>query len=314
MWEAIPFLVLLQISVFKFIFCVISRLKPIRQMEGSDKTRHASPGRRKAELSEPVVIERRSNCLVVRLNRPASLNAFTVGMHQALLAAIASAKTDPQLRSVVLTGAGRAFCAGQDLQESMAADGPISDLGEHLDRFYNPLIRALRDLPIPVIAAVNGVAAGAGASLAFACDIVVAARSARFVQSFSKIGLVPDSGATWTLPRLVGPLRARAMTLLGEPLDAQTALAWGLVWSVVDDDALLDAALAVADRLAALPPTGLALTKQALDAAMEVSLDRQLDTERDLQSKAGASADHREAVRAFVEKRAPVFASGSTTS
>ena len=265
-------------------------------------------------MPDPVTTERIRHCLVIRLNRPASMNAFTIDMHQALIRVLGAAKDDPDLRSIILTGAGRAFCAGQDLQESMAPDGPIADLGEHLDHFYNPLIRALRSLHLPVIAAVNGVAAGAGSSLALACDIVVAARSARFVQSFSKIGLVPDSGATWLLPRVVGSLRARAMTLLGDALDAPTAHAWGLVWSVVEDEILLDAAMAIADRLAALPPVGLALTKQALDESMDVSLDRQLDVERDLQSVAGASANHREAVRAFVEKRAPVFKIGNTAS
>lgn len=265
-------------------------------------------------MPDPVTTERIRNCLVIRLNRPTSMNAFTVDMHEALIRTLGAARDDADLRSVILTGAGRAFCAGQDLQESIDPEGPIADLGDHLDRFYNPLIRVLRSLPLPVIAAVNGVAAGAGSSLALACDIVVAARSARFVQSFSKIGLVPDSGATWLLPRMAGPLRARAMTLLGDVLDAPTAHAWGLVWSVVEDEALLDAAMEIADRLAALPPDGLALTKQALDASMDVSLDRQLEIERDLQRVAGASMHHREAVRAFVEKRAPVFKLGNMAS
>lgn len=278
-------------------------------MIGRDAARHSSFLVREEEgrMSDTVIAEHRRHCMVVRLNRPASLNAFTVEMHEALIATLASARSDPELRSVILTGAGRAFCAGQDLQESLDPKGLISDLGQHLERFYNPLVRAVRDLPIPAIAAVNGVAAGAGSSLALACDIVLAGRSARFVQSFSRIGLIPDSGGTWLLPRLVGPIRARAMALLGDPVDAPTALAWGLVWSVVEDSALLGAAMAVADRLAKLPPAGLKLTKQALDAAMDVSFDRQLDIERDLQSVAGSSEHHREAVRAFIEKREPVF-------
>ena len=259
------------------------------------------------ESINAVIIEPRDRCAIVRLNRPASLNALTVPMLRQLLAFLTSVEDDPEIRSVVLTGVGRAFCAGQDLRESMDPDGPIKDHGEHLDRVYNPLIRKLRSLPIPVIAAVNGTAAGAGASLAFACDIVVAARSASFIQSFSRIGLVPDSGATWILPRLAGLHRARAMVLLGDSLDAETAHSWGLVWSVVDEERLLDAALAIAGRIAALPPTGLALTKKALDQAMTTSLDQQLDVERGLQSAAGASSDHQEAVRAFIEKRAPVF-------
>jgi len=235
------------------------------------------------------------------------MNAFTIGMHGELAAALELAK-DETLRSVILTGNGRAFCAGQDLQETLAKDSPISDFGDHLDRYYNPLVRAIRALPIPVLAAVNGVAAGAGANLAFACDIVIAARSARFIQSFAKIGLVPDSGGTWLLPRLVGPHRARALAMLGEPLDAETARQWGLVWNVVDDETVLDATLAVANKLAALPPSGLALIKQALDDAMGTSFDEQLDVESKLQRVAGALPDHREGVRAFIEKRAPNFA------
>ena len=264
-------------------------------------------------MTELVIVERNGDCLVIKLNRPASMNAFTIGMHGELAAALELAK-DETLRSVILTGNGRAFCAGQDLQETLAKDSPISDFGDHLDRYYNPLVRAIRALPIPVLAAVNGVAAGAGANLAFACDIVIAARSARFIQSFAKIGLVPDSGGTWLLPRLVGPHRARALAMLGEPLDAETARQWGLVWNVVDDETVLDATLAVANKLAALPPSGLALIKQALDDAMGTSFDEQLDVESKLQRVAGALPDHREGVRAFIEKRAPNFAPRNSAS
>lgn len=202
-------------------------------------------------------------------------------------------------RSRLLCGAGS--------REASDPNGPIDDLGVHLENTYNRLVRTIRRLPIPVIAAVNGVAAGAGANIALACDIVLAGRSAKFVQSFSKISLVPDSGGTWTLPRLVGPQRARALALLGDAITAEQAQTFGLVWQVVDDTALRDAALAMAERFAALPPEGLKLTKQALDTAMETTFDRQLDIERDLQSLAGQSADNKEAVTAFLEKRAPVF-------
>jgi len=265
-------------------------------------------------LSDPVIVDRQEQCLVVTLNRPESLNAFTVEMHQQLMAALNSVENDPAIRGVILTGAGRAFCAGQDLQESQEAAGSSPDLGAVIERYYNPLVRRLQHLPVPVIGAINGVAAGAGASLAFACDIVIAAQSARFIQSFSKIGLVPDSGATWTLPRLVGSHRARALTMLGTPLDAATALNWGLVWEVVENDAVLDSAKAIIEKLSAFPPTGLALTKKALHAALTATLDEQLDLERDLQSQAGSSPDHLEGVRAFIEKRAPVFTTGNKTS
>ncbi len=259
-------------------------------------------------MSESVVMTRRGHSLVIQLNRPGRMNAFTVEMHRSLLAALQSIEDDASIRCIVITGAGAAFCAGQDLGEAALVNGPIGSLGDHLDRFYNPLIRTLRSLQIPVIAAVNGVAAGAGASLALTCDIVVASRSARFIQSFTRIGLVPDSGATWLLPRLVGPQRARAMILLGDPVDAETALQWGLVWALFDDDQLVDAALALAERLAALPRLGLSLAKQALNGAFDATLDRQLDVERDLQTLAGASPDYREALSAFLEKRAPVYA------
>ncbi len=258
---------------------------------------------------DPLVLtEQVGSCVIITLNRPDALNSFTVDMHAALHDAIESAGNDPQVRSIILTGAGRGFCAGQDLAEATDSDGPIDDLGVHLERTYNRLVRTIRRLPVPVIAAVNGVAAGAGANIALVCDIVLAGKSAKFIQSFSKISLVPDSGGTWTLPRLVGPHRARALALLGDALSAEQARDFGLVWQVAEDDELRDAALAIADRLAALPPEGLMLTKQALDTAMETTFDRQLDIERDLQSRAGQSADNAEAVAAFLEKRTPVFA------
>jgi len=263
-------------------------------------------------LDSVVLTERVGSCVIVTMNRPEALNSFTVDMHRELHDAIESAGRDPQVRSIILTGAGRGFCAGQDLAEATDPDGPIGDLGEHLEQTYNRLVRTIRRLRVPVIAAVNGVAAGAGANIALVCDIILAGRSAKFVQSFSKISLVPDSGGTWTLPRLVGPHRARALTLLGDALSAEQAKEFGLVWQVTEDDGLREAALVIAERLAALPPEGLMLTKQALDTAMETTFDRQLDIERDLQSRAGQSADNAEAVSAFLEKRKPDFSAKGT--
>jgi len=255
-------------------------------------------------LSESVVHERHGDCLLITLNRPDRLNSFTVDMHESLSSILSVADEDETLTSVILTGAGRAFCAGQDLQESSNPNGPIKDLGEHLTKYYNPLIRKIGGMKLPVITAVNGAAAGAGASLALSGDIVLAARSAKFVQAFTRIGLVPDSGATWMLPRLVGPQRAAAMLLLNEDIDAEKALRWGLVWSIEDDDHLLDAAFAIAGRLSAQPRSGLALTKQALQQARDNSLSEQLEVESRLQSIAGATPEYREAVESFFTVRA----------
>jgi len=264
-------------------------------------------------LSQTVQTETMGQCRIIRLNRPDSLNSFTIELHQALIAALRAAGKDETLRSVILTGAGRAFCAGQDLQESSAATGKIGEIGDHLRNHYNPLVRTIRELPIPVISAVNGVAAGAGMSLALSCDVAVAAKSARFMPSFTKIGLVPDSGATWMLPRLVGPMRARLMALLCEPVDAETALSWGLVTAVAEDDKLLDTALEYAQRFAALPPSGITLTKQALEDGMDVSFNTQLENECTAQTEAGKSPHHAEAVAAFIEKRPPVFTPGKAS-
>jgi len=209
---------------------------------------------------------------------------------------------------VLLTGAGRGFCAGQDLGDRVLGEGDTPpDLGATLERWYNPLVRRIRRLDRPVVCAVNGVAAGAGANIALACDIVLAARSASFIQAFARIGLVPDSGGTWLLPRLVGEARARALALLGEKVDAETAAAWGMIWRVVDDERLLEEARALADRLAAGPTRGFALIKRALLESWTNDLDAQLDLERDLQREAGRTEDYREGVRAFVEKRPPRF-------
>jgi len=240
------------------------------------------------------------------LNRPDRLNALTSEMGAALLAALDEAERDPGCRAILLTGAGRGFCAGQDLTEVMPTEAGPPDLGPLLDG-YNVVIRKLRALPIPVVCAVNGVAAGAGANLALACDIVLAAKSASFIQAFAKIGLIPDVGGTWALPRLVSAARARALAILAEPLPAERAAAWGLIWQAVDDDALMPEAQALTARLAQQATVGIALTKRALDAAETNTLDVQLDLERDLQDEAARTPDYAEGVRAFLEKRAPKF-------
>ncbi|MBB3384069.1 MULTISPECIES: 2-(1,2-epoxy-1,2-dihydrophenyl)acetyl-CoA isomerase PaaG [unclassified Rhizobium] len=244
--------------------------------------------------------------LTLTLNRPDKLNSFNEDMHLALRAGFERAHRDVDVRAVLLSGAGRGFSAGQDLGDRDPRSG-TPDLGHTIEIFYNPLLRLIRSLEKPVICAVNGVAAGAGANIAFACDITLAARSARFIQAFAKIGLVPDSGGTWNLPRLIGEARAKALALTAEPLDAETAASWGLIWRAVDDDKLMDEATALATRLAAGPTKGLGLTKRAIQAAATNSLDQQLDFERDLQREAGRSADYAEGVTAFLEKRKPEF-------
>jgi 2-(1,2-epoxy-1,2-dihydrophenyl)acetyl-CoA isomerase len=241
----------------------------------------------------------------ITLDRPDALNALTVAMKQELLGAFRRIGRDRAVRSVVLTGAGRAFCAGQDLRERLEPGAP--SLGEELALRYNPIVRAIRGLPQPVIAAVNGVAAGAGASLAFACDLRIAAEEASFVLAFGRIGLVPDSGATWTLPRLVGAARAAEIALLGDPVRAADALRLGLVTRVVPGDALAAEAAAMAGRLAEGAPIAMTLTKRALAASFDRGLDAALDAEAEAQERAGSSRDHAEGLTAFVEKRAPHF-------
>lgn len=243
----------------------------------------------------------------ITLNRPDKLNSFTAEMHGELAAALDQVVA-ARARVLVLTGAGRGFCAGQDLsQRAMAPGAAPVDLGQTLETTYNPLVRRLRALPFPVVVGVNGVAAGAGANLALTGDLVIAARSARFIQAFSRIGLLPDSGGTWTLPRLVGPARAAGLALLGEPLSADQAAAWGLIWKVVDDEALTAELDALAAHLAVQPTRALAAIKSALQRSWSNSLDAQLDLERDLQRDLGASGDFREGVAAFMEKRKPNF-------
>ena len=239
----------------------------------------------------------------ITLNRAERLNAFTPVMHGELKDALGRAARDA--RAVLLTGAGRGFCAGQDLSQRKGNEVP--DLGETIHNLYNPLIRAMRALEMPIVAAVNGVAAGAGMSLALASDIALAARSATFLQAFVKIGLVPDSGSTYFLPRLAGVARARALAMLGEKITAEQAASWGMIWKVVDDDKLLAEAEGLARHLAAQPTRALALIKRAFNEALTNDLDRQLDLERDLQRIAGKTEDYREGVAAFFEKRAPRF-------
>ncbi|MGX1306094.1 2-(1,2-epoxy-1,2-dihydrophenyl)acetyl-CoA isomerase [Amorphus suaedae] len=256
----------------------------------------------------PVLSEVREGYRLITLNRPDKLNSFNEAMHKALAAALEEAEADRACRAVVLTGAGRGFCAGQDLSDRVRPEGgEAPDLGHTIETYYNPLIRRLHALPFPIIAAVNGTAAGAGANIALNCDIVLAARSAKFIQAFAKLGLVPDSGGTWVLPRLVGAARARGMCLLAEPIPAEKAEAWGLIWKAVDDEALLDEAIRMAEAFAKAPTDGLALQKRILDASETNDLDAQLALERDFQRKAGRHPDYAEGVRAFMEKRPPAF-------
>lgn len=242
------------------------------------------------------------------LNRPERLNSFTVAMHEEVRDALARVAADTAVRAMVLTGAGRGFCAGQDLNDRAASpNGARPDLGESIDRYYKPLVLALRNLDKPVLCAVNGVAAGAGANIALACDIVVAGRSATFIQSFAKLGLVPDSGGTYWLPKLVGPARALGLAWFGDRLGAEQAESWGLIWKCVDDAELLPTTLELAGRLAAGSTPGLVRTRQAMRAAETSTIEQQLDLERDFQRELGAGADYLEGVRAFIEKRPPSF-------
>ena len=240
----------------------------------------------------------------ITLNRPDRLNSFTVQMHEELRDALANLG---EARVVVLTGAGRGFCAGQDLNDRAVAPGQTVDLGDTVDQCWNPLIRTLTSLPQPIIARVNGVAAGAGANIALACDIVVAAKSAKFIQSFSAIGLIPDSGGTWALPRLVGQARALGLALTGEPLPAEKAADWGMIWKAVDDDALDGEVDALANKLASLPPLGLAAIKEMIRSSWQHNLDEELDLQRDAMRRLGFTDDYREGVAAFLEKREAKF-------
>lgn len=241
------------------------------------------------------------------LNRPDRLNSFTTAMHEELRRALAAVSASGA-RVLVLTGAGRGFCAGQDLADRALSPGaaPV-DLGDSVERYYKPLVRTLRQLPMPVLAAVNGVAAGAGVSVALACDLVVATRSASFVQAFSRVGLVPDTGGTWFLPRRVGEARAMGLAMLAEKLSAERAADWGLIWRCIDDERFADEVETIARRLADAPTRALVRTRELMQAGWSRTLDEQLDAERDCMRELGASADHREGVAAFLDKRAPKF-------
>jgi 2-(1,2-epoxy-1,2-dihydrophenyl)acetyl-CoA isomerase len=244
----------------------------------------------------------------VTLNRPDRLNSFTAKMHEELRDALAKVRADASARVLLLTGAGRGFCAGQDLPDrAVAPGGAAVDLGASIENNYRPLVLSLRSFPMPVVCAVNGVAAGAGANIALCCDLVVAAKSASFIQAFCKIGLIPDSGGTYFLPRLVGTARAMGLTLLGDKLSAQQAADWGLIWKCVEDAELMATVDALLAQLAQAPTRGLVATRRALHAGATATLEAQLDLERDLQRELGYSADYREGVAAFLAKRAPEF-------
>ncbi|KLV09854.1 MULTISPECIES: 2-(1,2-epoxy-1,2-dihydrophenyl)acetyl-CoA isomerase PaaG [Photobacterium] len=259
-------------------------------------------------MEQTVLYSAEAGVALITLNRPQQLNSFNPEMHQALMASLKQAEADPAVRAIVLIGAGRGFCAGQDLNDrNISADQPMPDLGESIERFYNPLVKKITQLNKPVIAAVNGVAAGAGANLALACDIVIAAQSASFIQAFCKIGLVPDSGGTWILPRLIGPARAKALMLQGNKVSAEQAADWGMIWQCVADDVLASEAMALGQQLATQPTTGLGYIKQALLHSSTNTLEEQLDLERDLQRLAGRTEDYREGVAAFFAKRQPTF-------
>jgi len=262
---------------------------------------------------DPVLVSLEAGVLRITLNRPETLNAFTVAMTQALAAAIARAESEAAVRCVLITGAGRGFCAGQDLKERDMRAGerdmnaPAIDLGAGLDSRYNPLVKRMRALEKPIVCAVNGVAAGAGANFALACDLVIAARSASFIQAFVKIGLVPDCGGSFFLPRLAGTQRAMALAMTGDRLSAEDAERWGLIWKCFDDPVFMSEAEKISRALASGPTRSLGLIKKAMYASAGNTLAAQLDLERDLQREIGRGKDYREGVAAFLEKRKPNF-------
>ena len=256
-------------------------------------------------MTDPTVLASRDgHVATITLNRPDRLNSFTAAMHAELQAALDEAA---DARVIVITGAGRGFCAGQDLNDRKVAPGEKVDLGETVEASWNPLIRRLASMDPPVLCAVNGVAAGAGANIALACDLTFAARSARFIQSFSALGLIPDSGGSWHLPRLVGQQRALGLALTGEPLMAEQAADWGLIWKAVDDDKLMDEVMATARKLASLPPLGLAAIKTMIRTSGSRTLDEELDLQRDEMRRLGFTRDYAEGVSAFLEKRPATF-------
>lgn len=264
-------------------------------------------------MANGISTEQANGLLEVTLDRPDRLNSFIDEMHVELRKILDSARTDPTCRAILLTGRGRGFCAGQDLaaRNPKAADGP-PDLQLTLSNYFNPTVSLIRSIEKPVICAVNGVAAGAGANLALACDIVLAAKSARFIQSFAKVGLIPDAGGTWSLTNLVGQARAKALAMTATPLDATTAANWGLIWKVCEDDALMNEARELAQELAAGATVGLGLAKLAIQSAADNSFEQQLVLEAQLQGRCGRTPDYVEGVTAFLEKRAASFTGQET--
>jgi 2-(1,2-epoxy-1,2-dihydrophenyl)acetyl-CoA isomerase len=262
---------------------------------------------------EALLLSRRdAGVLTLTLNRPQALNSFTGALHDALMAALKAAAADATVRCLVITGSGRGFCAGQDLSDPAIAPStdpaaPPRDIGHLIEARYKPLALALHDFPVPIVAAVNGVAAGAGANLALNCDLVIAARSASFIQAFSKIGLIPDCGGTWLLPRLVGRAHAMALAMLGDKLTAEEAERIGLIWRCVDEEALRDEARALAQRLAAMPSKALAETRRAFAAADRLTLSEALSSEAAVQRRLGMNHDYGEGVAAFFARRPAVF-------
>ena len=259
------------------------------------------------KVSESILIKDHDTWAELTLNRPDKLNSFNDEMHIALRDALDTALADGK-RAILLTGSGRGFCAGQDLgNRDPSTMEQAVDLGQTLENFYNPLIRLIQNAEVPIICAVNGVAAGAGANLAIACDIVLASDNAKFIQSFANVGLVPDAGGTWNLTRLLGPARAKALAMTGEPISAGQAADWGMIWKAVAAEELMDTARALAQQLASGPTSGFALAKKAINAAGTNSLDQQLNLEADFQKICGKSADYAEGVSAFLQKRKPEF-------
>jgi len=257
---------------------------------------------------ETILFEVKGGVAKLVLNRPDKLNSFNATMHSDIRECMKRVERDDEIRCLLITGSGRGFCAGQDLGDrDVSPNAEMPDLGQSIEQNYNPLLRRIKSLEKPVICAVNGVAAGAGANIALACDIVLAARSASFIQSFSKIGLVPDSGGTWSLPRLVGHARAMALSMLGDKLSAEQAADWGMIWLCLDDDLLLTESEKLAAHLASQPTRGLGYIKCAINTSSTNSFEQQLDLERDLQRLAGRTHDYREGVTAFMNKRKPEF-------
>jgi 2-(1,2-epoxy-1,2-dihydrophenyl)acetyl-CoA isomerase len=253
---------------------------------------------------ETIILDQADDIARITLNRPDRLNSFTRAMHAELQSALHVSRDS---RVVVITGAGRGFCAGQDLNDRAVAPDEAVDLGDTVEASWNPLIRRLASMPQPVIARVNGVAAGAGANIALACDIVVAAKSAKFIQSFSALGLIPDSGGSWHLPRLVGQARGLGLALTGEPISGEQAADWGLIWKAVEDESLNSEVDAIASKLASLPPLGLAAIKSIVRTSGSRTLDEELDLQRDEMRRLGFTEDYREGVAAFLEKRPAKF-------